>query len=157
MYNHEPETYICPFCRIVRRLQNGYPVEQTDVIWQNEQVTAFLSFGRWQNNPLDVLVIPNTHIENIYDLPIDLAAPLQQLNRVVAIALKAVYRCDGVTLRQHNETAGNQDVWHYHTHITPRFDGDGFYTNPQFIPFPENERLAEAARLRLCLLEHGAD
>ena len=45
----------------------------------------------------------------------------------VAIAMKAAFKCEGVSTRQHNESAGNQDMWHYHVHVTPRFKDDDFY------------------------------
>ena len=41
---------------------------------------------------------------------------------------------------QHNESAGDQDVWHYHVHVTPRFNLDNFYCTSK-IDFPETERL----------------
>lgn len=43
------------------------------------------------------------------------------------IALKTAFDCDGVSTRQHNEPAGNQDVRQYHLHIFPRYEADGLY------------------------------
>lgn len=145
MYNHQPHSYDCPFCRIISQVKNT--LEATEVMYQAETVTAFLSLSRWEKNPLDVLVVPNLHTENLYDLPLDLVPALHQATRAVALTLKAVTRCDGISTRQHNEPAGDQDVWHYHVHITPRFAGDRFYEN-RWIEFPETERLAEAKVLR---------
>ena len=143
MHNHEPENYACPFCRAIRQTS----LEGTDIVFQDDTVTAFLGLGRWEKNPVDVLIVPNRHIENIYDLPLELAPDLQGVTREVAIGLKALTRCEGVSTRQHNEPAGDQDVWHFHIHVTPRFAGDRFYENLR-IPFPEVERLAIAERLR---------
>ena len=47
--------------------------------------------------------------------------------KAVALAMKNVYNCGGISLRQHNEPPGNQEVWHYHVHVTPRYLGDEFY------------------------------
>ncbi len=41
--------------------------------------------------------------------------------------MRAAWGCDGVSTRQHNEPAGNQHMWHYHMHVTPRFRGDDLY------------------------------
>jgi histidine triad (HIT) family protein len=41
--------------------------------------------------------------------------------------MKEAYRCDGTSFRQHNEPAGNQDVWHYHLHVFPRYHGNDLY------------------------------
>ncbi len=67
----------------------------------------------------------------------------------IALALKALYGCDGVSTRQHNEPAGSQDVWHYHLHVTPRYTADAFYSRThQKQLMPIEERAAHAQRLR---------
>ncbi len=131
-------------------------MDSTDVVSQTELVTAFLSLARWPNNPVDVLIIPNQHFENIYDVPALYAIPIHTMNQAVALALKAVYRCDGISLRQHNEPAGNQDVWHFHVHITPRFTTDNFYTSSR-VAFPDDQRLSEAGRIREYIRGHSTE
>jgi histidine triad (HIT) family protein len=81
---------------------------------------------------------------------------LHRIARAVALTLKAVYDCDGISTRQHNEPAGGQDVWHYHVHVTPRFMDDDFYKS-KGIEFPEELRLQEANRLRKYMAEHQQD
>lgn len=39
---------------------------------------------------------------------------LQDIAKEVAVSMKKAYRCDGIFIRQHNEPAGGQTVWHYH-------------------------------------------
>ena len=154
MHNHEPPDYICPFCRVVRDFaRSSVQEDRADVIFQDDRVTAFLGLGRWPRNPVDVLVAPNDHHEHLYDLPLDYALPLHRLTRAVSLALKAVYACDGVSTRQHNEPEGGQDVWHYHVHVTPRFKDDGFYQSPQERT-PEPERLEAARQLREFFAAH---
>jgi histidine triad (HIT) family protein len=67
--------------------------------------------------------------------------------RMIALAFKEVYGCDGVSTRQHNEPAGNQDVWHYHLHVTPRYAGDQFYESCREF-MPADERARHAQRLK---------
>lgn len=140
MYNHEPAGYDCPFCRLVQ----GEPTSlssQADVIYRDNDVTAFMSVSWWPNNPGHVLVVPNQHIENIYDLPAVLGTPLQAAIRTVALALRATYGCTGVsTTRQHNEPDGSQDVWHYHVHVLPRYSGDDLGRHPSVCSTPEQRR-----------------
>jgi histidine triad (HIT) family protein len=154
MYLHAPDAYLCPFCRIVQQYRAGGSQASADMICQDDQTSAFLALARWPKNPLDVLIVPNAHFENIFDLPVDLALPLQAMSRAVALALKQAYACDGVSFRQHNEPAGSQDIWHYHIHATPRFSGDEFYHTSR-IPFPEEERLEAAKMLRAMMLRQG--
>ena len=107
---------------------------QSDIIYHDGVITAFISLHQWPRNPGNIIVVPNEHFENIYDLPPHYGSDIQRVARLVALALKAVYACDGVSTRQHNEPAGNQDVWHYHVHVTPRYQDDQFYgTQPELM------------------------
>ena len=51
-------------------------------------VTAFIGLYWWPNNPGHVIIVPNRHIENIYDLTPDIAVYVHELARQVAIAFK---------------------------------------------------------------------
>ncbi len=146
MYNHEPEGYDCPFRRLVRGLDTKVS-GQDDVVYRDDQVTAFMSVGWWPNNPGHVLVVPNEHHENIYDLPPELGTPIQRVAREIALAFKETYECAGVSMRQHSEPAGNQDVWYYHLHILPRYQSDDLY-NQQWRRSTPEERRPYADKLR---------
>jgi histidine triad (HIT) family protein len=61
--------------------------------------------------------------------------------------MKALYNCDGTSTRQHNEPDGNQDVWHYHVHVFPRYADDNLYDSNYF-EMPVAERAQYASRLR---------
>lgn len=126
MYNHAPEGYVCPFCQIVAGVDTGLTAPD-DVVYQDAWTTAFIASHWWPNNAGHVIVIPNQHIENIYDMPAEVAARVHETAQQVAIAFKRVYGCDGVSTRQHNEPAGNQEVWHYHLHVFPRYEHDYLY------------------------------
>ena len=62
--------------------------QQEDVIYHDEHVTAFIGLYWWPNNPGHVIIVPNRHIENIYDLTPDIAIHVYELARQVAIAFK---------------------------------------------------------------------
>lgn len=151
MYNHAPNEYQCPFCLLVQGIENEYVLSTaSDIILQNEVVTAFVSSHQWPRNQGNVLIVPNQHFENIFELPPALAVNIQQAAQRVALAMKQVYGCDGVSTRQHNEPAGSQDVWHYHLHVTPRYLGDLFYATAvmEKALMPQEERGYHAVRLR---------
>ncbi|MDY7039469.1 MAG: HIT domain-containing protein [Chloroflexota bacterium] len=80
---------------------------RTDIFYQNDAVTAFIGSHQWPHNPGSAVIIPNEHFENIYDLPLHFATRIWELAKAVALAMKVVYSCDGVSTRQHNEPAGN--------------------------------------------------
>lgn len=150
MYNHEPENYKCPLCLLARGIESDEVYsKQADIIYKDENVTAFISSHWWPNNKGHVIIIPNKHFENIYDLPDDLSCKIHKLEKEVSLALKQTYNCDGVSSRQHNEPAGNQDVWHYHLHIFPRYDNDNLYINHlQKRKTEPEERFPYAEKLR---------
>lgn len=142
LYSHKPKDYECPFCRIVsgkEKQNNG--TKQSDIVYQNEYITAFIASKWWPNNKGHVLIVPNDHFENIFELPKEMAAEIHEAAQHVSYALKDTYHCNGISTRQHNEPAGNQDVWHYHLHVYPRYENDnlymtkGNYTMPDERPF----------------------
>jgi len=148
MFNHEPKDYICPFCLLVQEGEGKYN-SQRDIIYQDKLVTAFVSPRWWPNNPGNVIIVPNKHFEHIYDLLPRYAHRIQDIAREVAIAFKEVYQCNGVSTRQHNEPAGGQDVWHYHLHVFPRYEGDNLYlssANRDFVPLEKRIAYAESLR-----------
>jgi len=86
----------------------------------------------------------------MYALPASYAHRIQDIAKEVALAFKKVYKCDGVSTRQHNEPAGGQDVWHYHLHVFPRYENDNLYQNlslAEFVPFEQRNVYAERLRV----------
>ena len=148
LFNHEPEGYICPFCLVADGIENeNVLTKQSDIIYHDEFITAFICAGWWENNKGHVLIIPNRHFENLYDLPSDYSTKIHEFEKKVAIAFKLIYKCDGVSSRQHNEPDGNQDVWHYHLHVFPRYKGDSLYAMTRR-PTTVEERLVYAEKMK---------
>jgi len=147
MYTHAPPEYICPFCLLIQGKENNQTqLRKTDIVFQTTDITAFMATRKWPNNQGHVLIIPNKHFENIYDLPFSISSKIHALSRNIALAMKSEYQCDGIMLRQHNEPAGDQNIWHYHLHIIPRYQNDDFYYT-QKNPFAAKERASYAQKL----------
>lgn len=127
--SHAPHAYVCPFCDLI----TGTPLHPEtlgrpgDVILLDPLVAVLVSPMGYQPDPGHVLVITRDHFENLYALPDDVASAVMLASRRIALAIRAAWSPDGVSLRQHNEPAGNQDVWHYHQHVFPRWSGDDLY------------------------------
>jgi len=149
--SHAPADHVCTFCAIAAG-RDGLRTTQDHVVLHDDAVTAFVASHWWPNNPGHVLVIPNEHWENLYEIPASLGTPLLAATQRIALAFKAVTRCDGVSTRQHNEPAGNQDIWHFHQHVFPRFVGDDLYRrHREKAAAPPEECAAVALRLRAAL------
>jgi histidine triad (HIT) family protein len=149
--HHAPDDHVCNFCEIASGGE-GPLTSQDHVVYRSGDMTAFVASHWWPANPGHVLVIPNQHVENIYEFPPQLGESLMTAVQRLAIAMKAAYACDGVSTRQHNEPAGNQDVWHFHQHVFPRWNGDRLYErHAEKALAPDRDKLDRAEALRACL------
>ncbi|CAN5122872.1 HIT family protein [soil metagenome] len=154
MFNHQPDDFSCPFCKLLAGHESEHN-RQDDIVFQNEFVTASISPKWWGINQGHVLVIPNAHYENIYDTPDEIVAEVYKVVKKISIAIRSTYGCDGTSTRQHNEPAGNQDVWHLHVHVFPRYLGDRLYQNHDDKDFVSPElRAPFAEKLRTFFAEN---
>ncbi len=99
-------------------------------------------------NPGHTLIVPRRHFRDIYELPDELAAPILQMASRVARAAKRAFTADGMELRQYNELAGGQEIFHFHLHVTPRFvnDGERFNAPPRLLTREQQEASARLLR-----------
>ncbi len=128
MYNHAPQDYDCPICLGVKHIENDNTLlRRSDIVFQNSYVTAFINSFFVKNNKGHVIIVPNEHYENLYDLPVEVGSKIIELSQEVAKAMKENYQCDGIAMLQNNEPASNQHAFHYHMHLFPRYTNDDFY------------------------------
>jgi histidine triad (HIT) family protein len=126
----------CVFCRIDAGELEG------NVVWRDEYCMALAD--RYPFAPGHTLLIPRTHVRDLYALPPDLAAHLYAFAPRLARELKRAFQCDGLTCLQNNEAAGGQSVFHFHMHFVPRTTGVELWKrlNPRpELPAEESERL----------------
>ena len=137
--SNAPGGYVCPICAGLR--QPGGPdtlIVESDFVYRDEHVSAFINTFFMGKNVGHVIVVPNGHYENIYDIPAEIGHKVFDAAQKIAIAMKQAYNCDGITTRQNNEPAGDQHGFHFHFHVLPRYHDDG-YNQVQ----PKDKRLAE--------------
>lgn len=152
MASHEPVGYRCPFCALL----DGHPGDvprREDVVAETDRAVALVSPRWWPRNPGHVVVVPRTHVEDLYAVAADDLHAVTDLVQRVAIAMRDAYGCPGTSTRQHNGPEGGQDVWHLHVHVFPRWPDDDLYRSdplPGWAPAPDRQRRAEllAAALR---------
>ncbi len=113
MITHAPPGYRSPFLDVVEGLEPPSTLtKQSDVFYRDDQLTAFIAAARYQKVGGNALIVPNHPYENLYAMPNDLLYAVHRFSKRLASAFKTVYCCGGVMVRQHNEPAGSQDVWH---------------------------------------------
>lgn len=145
---HAPAGYDCPFCRIAATLPAAAP--ESAVVLVEPRVFAFIPLHHYAGIRGNCLVVPRLHHENVLEIPEDLGVDFFRATRRLAGAMLEVLGCEGISTRQHNGPAGDQDVWHYHLHVIPRYHGDGLHAGNKE-RYVTEERMELANRLRSAL------
>lgn len=106
----------CIFCKII----NGDIPSRT--VYEDDCYKAIMDVSPASKG--HVIVLPKTHVANIFDIEDEDIAGAVIVAKKVAAALKKVFCCDGVNILQNNGEAAGQTVFHLHVHVIPRYEGD---------------------------------
>lgn len=150
MFNHAKKDYVCPICVGISGVESEDTLmRQADIVYTDDLVTAFINSFFVGENRGHVIVVPNKHFENVYDLPDEVGHRIFEVYKKISIAMRKAYSCDGITTRQNNEPAGDQHAFHYHFHVFPRYNGDSYNKNSgeKYLADPE-ERKEYAEKLK---------
>ena len=95
------------------------------MVYSDDKAMAFMD-----TNPVNfghVLVIPKVHVESMAKLDEETWAHLFRITiRIAKAVRKSGVKCEGINLFVADGKVASQDVFHFHVHIIPRFEGDGF-------------------------------
>jgi histidine triad (HIT) family protein len=103
------------FAKILRGEADAYRV------YENDNALAFLDLMPQSDG--HTLVLPKAPAENLFDLEPSIAGTLFQSTQIVAQAVRAAFKPDGIIVTQFNGSAAGQSVFHVHMHIIPRYAG----------------------------------
>lgn len=106
----------CVFCKIV----DG--VIPSSTIYEDEDFKVILDISPASKG--HAIIIPKTHVENVFELPENLASKVFAVASKVAKAMKAELQCDGFNILQNNGEVAGQTVFHFHMHLIPRYKED---------------------------------
>lgn len=118
----------CSFCDLIQG------AGEVSMCYEDTEVVAFMDVQ--PVNAGHVLVVPREHFESLEDIPHALAMHLFEVAMELAPVVKQVAGADGLNLVVNSGAAAGQDVFHYHVHVIPRRQGDGFDIP---LPFPGSE------------------
>jgi len=105
----------CIFCKIVAKQA------PSSILYEDESVLAFLDI-----RPLNMghtLVIPKAHYVDIFDIQEKELAAVHLVAKQLSFAVKKATGADGISIIQQNGKAAGQDIFHFHVHVVPRFEG----------------------------------
>ena len=108
----------CPFCDVI------HGAGEVSMCYEDVDVVAFMDIQ--PVNAGHLLVTPREHYESLEDIPHALATHLFDVAMQLAPVVKQVANADGMNIIVNSGAAAGQDVFHFHVHVIPRCEGDGF-------------------------------
>ena len=108
----------CIFCKIIAGEITSYKV------YEDDKTLAFLDIS--PVNPGHTLVIPKEHYANMSELPDEILCHLAKVVKKIAPAILSAVGSQGFNLGLNNGSVSGQLVDHFHWHIMPRFEDDGW-------------------------------
>ena len=109
MVDHE-----CIFCKIA----NGDIPAAT--VYEDADFRVILDLGPASKG--HCLILPKQHYRDLCDLDEKTAARVLPLAGRIGTAMKRALGCSGFNVVQNNGEAAEQTVFHFHTHVIPRYE-----------------------------------
>ncbi|MBR7839125.1 HIT family protein [Actinospica durhamensis] len=107
----------CVFCGIVA---GRLPSRR---ILEDEHTVAFLDIR--PAAPGHTLVVPREHVRDLWDVSATVHGQVAAMVHRVAGLLATALTPDGINVKHNSGSAAGQDVFHFHTHVVPRWQHDG--------------------------------
>jgi len=130
----------CVFCQIVgKRIPS-------EVLLENKHVLCILDI-----NPIHfghTLVIPKEHFTDFLDLPPEYFPHVLSAANVLSRAMVKGLNLGGFNLFSNNGKIAGQSVFHFHMHITPRYEDDDIRFVLQLKKYPNGEMARFASLIK---------
>jgi histidine triad (HIT) family protein len=114
-----PDGDSCDFCAIARGEDRS-----VEVVCEEDSWVAF--FPLEPATPGHTLVIPKTHVSDLWAAPPHVVAELITGVGHVGDAIESAISPEGMNLITSAGKAAEQSVFHLHLHVVPRWSRDGF-------------------------------
>ena len=106
----------CIFCNIA-----AGEIPST-TLYEDDDVRVIFDIGPATKG--HALVIPKTHVANVFEISDELLGKAYSVAKKIAQALKETTGCEGINILQNNGEMAGQSVFHFHIHVIPRYEGD---------------------------------
>lgn len=132
----------CIFCDLIKG------AAEVSMCYEDQQVIAFMDIQ--PVNQGHVLVVPREHYETLRDIPRDVGQHMYDVATRLIPVIQEVSGAEDMNIVVNSGAAAGQNVFHYHIHLIPRREGDGFDVP---LPFPgsemPNRHLLDAMAVRI--------
>jgi len=95
---------------------------ETNTVYENDYVTCILDIA--PINEGHVLILPKQHYHEVDDLDEITANEIMKASIMLKRLIETQFHPDGVTIIQNGGKFN--DLSHYHMHVFPRYEADGF-------------------------------
>jgi diadenosine tetraphosphate (Ap4A) HIT family hydrolase len=120
---------------------------EASVVYEDDRLLGFMDLH--PVNPGHVLLVPKEHATAMADVDEDTGAHVFRIAMRMQQAIRrSGVRCEGINLIVADGEAAFQDVFHFHLHVIPRFDGDPFKIEADWQEAPRSELDRAATGIR---------
>ncbi len=106
----------CLGCKLANEEKKIYKV------YEDDYVTYFLDHAPFY--PGHTLIVPKQHVVEVDELDYVVARSIMDASKLIAKAIKALYKPDGITVCQNGGVFN--ELTHYHMHVVPRYKERSF-------------------------------
>lgn len=130
----------CEFCKIVRGELKA------EILYSSPHALAILDI-----NPIHfghALVIPTKHYETFLEVPENELHDIILAAKAVSTAIMKALQPPGFNIFSNNGKAAGQSVFHFHFHITPRYQADNIQFVLDLKKYSDGEMTSYADQIR---------
>lgn len=124
----------CLGCRIANGIEPN-----VNIVYENEHVACLLDIAPF--NEGHIIILPKKHYLDVEELASETAYAIMDASQKLSIVLKSLFHPDGITFCQNGGKFN--DLTHYHMHLIPRYEGDGFSWSEPLQSHGAEDRLHE--------------
>ncbi|PWV90953.1 diadenosine tetraphosphate (Ap4A) HIT family hydrolase [Paenibacillus cellulosilyticus] len=122
----------CLGCRIANGME-----PDLNILYDNEFITCVLDIAPF--NEGHTLILPKKHYLDVEEMDDETAYAVMDASKKLSIVLKRLFKPDGITICQNGGRFN--DLSHYHMHLIPRYEGDGYHWSEPLHPHGAELRL----------------
>ncbi|HDR4885175.1 TPA: HIT family protein [Bacillus cereus] len=135
----------CLGCKLANEEEKIYK------IYEDDYVTCFLDHESFYTG--HTLIVPKQHVVEVDELDDVVAKSIMDASKLIAKAIKVLYKPDGITVCQNGGVFN--ELTHYHMHVVPRYKERSFAEFYMVQPAEkQNHNLEETKNLLKEAIEH---
>lgn len=133
----------CLGCRIANGIE-----PDLHIIYENERITCVLDIAPF--NEGHTLILPKKHCLDVEELDSGTAYAVMDASQKLSVVIKSLFQPDGISICQNGGKFN--DLAHYHMHLIPRYEGDGFSWSEPLHPHGAEQRLSQTKEKKVVAL-----